>query len=103
MIFNFYIIKKKHFKRFSRPTTNRLTTHAFRKRWSKLYKLPCLVFFVYMFALFCCFVCLVSASCSNRIGTEKHLRFPLDRGVGGPPRGCLNVVQKGRLHAPPDI
>jgi hypothetical protein len=36
MIFNFYIIKKSHFKNFSRPTTNRLATHQFRKRWSKL-------------------------------------------------------------------
>jgi hypothetical protein len=30
--FNFYIIKKSHFKNFSRPTINRFATHQFGKR-----------------------------------------------------------------------
>jgi hypothetical protein len=33
MIFNLYIIKKSHFRDFSLPTTNRLATHQFGKRW----------------------------------------------------------------------
>jgi hypothetical protein len=34
--FNFYMIKKSHCKNFSRPTTNRLATHQFGKRWPRL-------------------------------------------------------------------
>jgi hypothetical protein len=35
MKFNFCIIKKSHFKNFSWPTTNRLSTHQFGKHWAK--------------------------------------------------------------------
>jgi hypothetical protein len=36
MIFNFYIIKKSHFRNFSRPTKNRLATQQFGKSCSRL-------------------------------------------------------------------
>jgi hypothetical protein len=37
MIFNFYVIKKSHFKNFSRPTTNRLATYQFGKHLYKVH------------------------------------------------------------------
>jgi hypothetical protein len=39
MTFIFNIIKKSHLKKFSGPTTNRLATYQFGKRWCTLYVL----------------------------------------------------------------